>query len=69
MGEARVVSRVERARELASRIVGRKVTGIRARIDDGNIESMVIVFDDGTELAVDPEVNGDRIMVYVINEQ
>ena len=69
MGEARVVSRVERARDLAERFVGRKVTGVRAKVDDSNVESLLLLFDDGGMLAVDPEVNGDRIMVYVINEQ
>lgn len=55
---------------LVARVHGRRITKARAQTDyNGNVVALVLKFDDGQELAIDPEVNGDRIMVTLIDER
>ena len=46
------------------RVYGRTITNAEVRTDHaGNVIALELKLDDGQQLAVDPEVNGDRIMV------
>lgn len=61
--ETRVVSRLERP----DSIRGRKIIGVTTRTDGfGNVEAVEIRLDDDRVVAIDPEVEGDRLLLSVI---
>lgn len=49
---------------------GRRINKARAKYDEqGNIEALELLLDDGQILCIDPEVSHDRIYVSMVNER